>query len=237
MNVSTDFTKEYCIAFAQHNGGKPQEDCVTIFNSECIAIADGVSVMPHGDIASSFVCETAIWAYKHVRQRPYYWEEKTKLLQRIFRTTNLSLWQKRKESDFEDGLASTLCMAIFGKHKFWIGAVGDGRVYLIREGLVEELVSPESQSSLQIPMALGYQKTGILPRLVSERFIAGDVLLLATDGASDVLTEEDIRSACEIIGDTQKSCEDGVQYILKRSLERGSKENGSVCMVKHCSLK
>lgn len=233
MNVITSLEDMYVVVHEQIQGARPQqEDHIHLFESQCIALADGVGAMPNGEIASAFVCETAIWGYKHVRQRPYYWENKIKLLQRIFRTTNLALWQKRKESAFREGLASTLCLAILGAVKIWIGIVGDSRVYLIREGLVEELVNPESQREEHIPMALGFVRTGIIPRYVSETLVSGDVILLCTDGVSDVITEEDIRMLFEMSGTSEESCKKSLQFIIQQAQYRGGTDNMSACLIK-----
>ena len=223
----------FIIAHSQLVGAQSdQEDTILQFNAECIAIADGVSAMPHGKVASTFVSDTAVWCYKHVRQRPYYWEDKSKLLKRIFKTSNLALWQKRKEAEFAGGLASTLSVIILGIKKFWIGTVGDSRSFLIREGLIEELIPPEDQSSIRIPMALGFERSGIVPRITSDVLLSGDVLILATDGVSDVITEEDLRLAYDVIGQTQESCMQAVLHILTQANDHGSRDNMSVCVIR-----
>lgn len=233
MNVIPSLEDLYVVVSLQQQGNKlKQEDSIAIFDSQCLALAEGVEVMNHGHVASEFACETAIWCYKHVRQRPYYWDDKIKLLHRIFKTTNLSLWQKRKEKIFSDGLASTLCITILGPVKIWVGVVGNSRIYLIREGLVEELVPPESQQSQIIPMALGFVRSGIIPRCASERMISGDLLLLCSDGVSDFISEEDIRICSEFVEVTKDSCMKAVGSLLSLASERGSNENASVCMIK-----
>ncbi len=233
MNAIPSLEDVYVIVQGQLKGLDPkQEDHVTVFEHEYISIADGVSAMPHGEVASVVASETALWGYKHIRQRPYYWENKIKLLQRIFRTTNISLWQKRKEHSFSEGLASTLCIAILGYSKIWIGSVGDSRVYLIREGLIEELIPPELQQNITVPMALGVVRNGIVPRYSVETLIRGDMLLVCTDGIADVLTEEDIRVATERSSSSKEQCQKIIDHLLAYALERGSNKNMSVCLIK-----
>src|SRR5574341_1651112 len=69
-------------------GRKRQEDSFANFNDECFALADGVGTLPNADVASQLAADTAVWAYKHVRQRHYYWASKRDFLKRIVRTTD-----------------------------------------------------------------------------------------------------------------------------------------------------
>src|SRR3989304_8104996 len=71
---------------------KLQKDYFINFSDECFVVADGVSDI-HGEAAAKLAADTAIWGYKHVRQRPFYWADKRRLLKRIFRSSNLTLWQ------------------------------------------------------------------------------------------------------------------------------------------------
>lgn len=211
---------------------KYQEDAIRIFNDECIVVADGVGDLHHGEIASAFVSETAIWAYMHVRQRPYYWEDKHLFLQRIFRTSNLALWNKSREPEYRDGLASTLCVTIIGDKKIWIGNVGDSRVYFGRDGLIDELISPESQKNILVSMALGYQRTRVLPRFTSEEFLPGDICIIMTDGVADFVTEVDLRTAISISKNTPECVNQSVDYLLTAAVNGQSHENMSVCVIK-----
>src|SRR3990167_8511195 len=82
-----------------------QEDYFVNYNDECFVICDGVGGLPHGEVASKLACDTAVWAYKLVRQRRTYWKDRKLFLKRIFRTTNITLWQKQREEEFEGGMA------------------------------------------------------------------------------------------------------------------------------------
>lgn len=233
MNVVASLEELFFVVESQLQGkSSVMDDHIQIFDTQCIALADGTGMLPYGDVASAFACDTAIWCYKHVRLRPYYWEDKIKLLGRIFRTTNLSLWQKRKERMYADGLASTLCVALLGIRNIWIAGVGSSRSYLIREGVIVELIPPENQQSRIVPMVLGCVRSGIVPRFVTEKIISGDVVLLCSDGVSDFVTEDDLRMTYEIVGDTLESCQKAVRSLLELAKDRGSTENETVCLIK-----
>ena len=96
----------------------------THFTDECFIITDGVRSLPHAKEAEALTAETALWAYRVVRQRPFYWKEKLPFLKRIFRSTNLRLWQKRRDPGFDAGLASALMVLIVIQDYFWLGSAG-----------------------------------------------------------------------------------------------------------------
>jgi serine/threonine protein phosphatase PrpC len=81
-------------------------------------------------------------------------------------------------------------------------------------------------------MALGFVRSGIIPRCAAENMISGDVLLICSEGVSDFVSEEDIRICSEMVEVSQDSCMKAVRCLLSLAIERGSNENASVCLIK-----
>jgi serine/threonine protein phosphatase PrpC len=210
---------------------RPQEDCFMHFNDECFVVADGVSG-GHGKIAATLASETAVWGYKHVRQRPFYWADKRLLLKRIFRSSNLAVWQKKRETGFESGLATTLSVAIVGPNKVWVGSVGDSAMLLYRDGLIDVLTKSDTDELHRLTRALGFKRLGLLPHLKVEVFLPGDMLILATSGVTQFVAEDEIRTVCEATGDTTESIGNAVSHLLQTAKENGSKKNLTLCMIK-----
>ena len=201
-----------------------QTDYFINFNDECFVVCDGHE-MVRGDAASTLAAETAIWGYKHVRHRPYYWSEKQLLVKRIFRSTNLAIWQKHREHGFEDGLVTTLSVAIIGTNKIWVGSVGDTSILLYRESLIDILTQTDADM-------LGLKRLGLLPHVKIDEFLGGDILLMATDGVMKFVSEDELRAACEMAGDTTQSVTDAVVHLLKTAQENGSEDNMTACIMK-----
>ena len=214
-----------------------QEDYFINYNDECFVIADGVGGLPNGQVAAKLASETALWGYKHIRQRPFYWRDKALLLRRIFRSTNLAVWQKRREDGFEAGLATTLVVAIVTPQKIWIGSVGDSSAYLYRDGLIDELTKADVDESGMLTKVIGIERLGLVPAVATERFLPGDTLLLATDGVTHYISEDQIRATFEVIGDTAESVTNGVVHLLRTAEEQGSDDNMTACIIKHLSEK
>lgn len=200
---------------------------VSHFADEFFAIADGSRDEKNGDTAAKLAVETAIWGYKHVRQRPYYWSLKHKLLARIFRTTNIMLWQKRKEDGFEQGLASALSAVIVGAHSFWVGSVGNSPVYLYRDGLVDDVSSPnDSDEQLRVNV-LGAKRFDVQPRIRKEAFLPGDIIVVTTDAVAASVSEGELRTLCEEAGDSRERMSEALNRFLRMAFERGRSDSAS----------
>lgn len=221
------------IAGGQAMGDRPiQEDFFSNFNDECVVVADGVSGLPNGDVAARLASETAIWGYKHIRQRPFYWADKELLLKRIFRSVNLTIWQKRREKGFEMGLATTLSVLIIGGYKFWVGTVGDSSVLLYRESLIDFLTPVDVREDGTLTNALGMKRLGLVPHVAVEKFLPRDIILMATDGVLNYLDEDQLRVTFEVTGDTKESVANAVSHLIHTAQENGSRDNMTAILLK-----
>jgi serine/threonine protein phosphatase PrpC len=211
---------------------KTQQDYVGNINDELFVVADGVGSMPHADTAAILGGETAIWGYKHIRLRPFYWADKLLLIKRIFRSSNITVWQKRRESGFENGLASTLSIAIIGSQKIWVGSVGDTSIFLYREGLIDYLTPVDINKQGMLTNALGLKRYGLVPHVAVDKFLSGDILCIATDGVVNYVSEEEFRGVLETISFSTESITAAAEHLLHIAEDHGSKDNMTVCLIK-----
>lgn len=237
LKATTTTGKESVIfAGGQRMGERPrQEDYFISFRDECFVVADGVGSIPHADVAAKLAVETALWGYKHIRQRPFYWRDKKLFMQRIFRSANLTLWQKRREVEFSEGLLTTLLVVMIGARSFWLGSVGDTSAFLYRETLIEKLTIEDVDQSGFLTKVLGRQRFGPKPQFLAEPFLAGDILFLATDGVAQFLAEEQLREVLENSGNTTKELEIAIEKILIYAQENGSQDNLTAVLIKKIS--
>lgn len=209
-----------------------QEDYFVNFNDECFVVADGVGGSSHGEEASRLAAETALWGYKHIRARRFYWVDKKKLLKRIFRTTNMAVWQKRRETGFAEGLATTLVVAIITPSQFFVGSVGDTTAILYRETLIDTLTPEDRDATGRLTKAVGVQRLGLVPHIHVDKFLPGDMLLLATDGVVDFVDEEDIRALLESSGTTSTALAQTTEALIQKATANGSHDNMTACLIK-----
>jgi len=214
-----------------------QEDFFLNFNDECFVLADGVGSLPHGDVAARLASETAIWGYKHIRQHRYYWLDKKLFMKRIFRTTNMTIWQKRREQGFEQGLATTLMVAIIGPKSFWLGHAGDSAAWHIRGSTIKKLTREIDVFEKTPHGILGIKRLGLVPNYASGEFRKGDVLVMASDGCGNYLTPQDILMSVLIAGSDTGSATNAVTALLDASETNGSVENMTAVMIKRVDTK
>lgn len=212
-----------------------QEDSIRNFSTECFAIADGVGGMKHGDIAARLTTETAIWGYKHIRLRPFYWADKKLFIKRIFRSVNITVWQKQREIGFSYGMASTLVVLMVGSRTIWLGSVGDSSALFLHNNIVTALVKPDRSSDGSISKAIGVARYGLVPQFATRPFELGDSVAIVTDGISDVLTPEEIAEFF-FGASTQVALEDGIKNLLEAAQEKGSTDNMTACIVSRVAV-
>ena len=213
-----------------------QEDYFFNYNDECFVVTDGVSALPHGDVAAKLAAETAVWGYKLVRQRKFYWEDKQKLLRRIVRSVNLAVWSKRKETGFVSGLATTLLVLITGLRNFWVASVGDSSAWLLRAGKLSKLTRDDIDQNGVLTHAVGFQRLGLVAQVATDRFIDGDTLLLASDGLTERLTVRDIEKNMQCAGVTTATVVDVVTDLLETARKKGGQDNMTACLVKKIAV-
>ncbi len=199
---------------------------------ECFIIADGVASLPHAGIAEQLTRETALWAYTMVRQRRFYWREKPLFLKRIFRSTNLRLWQKRRDKGFDAGLASAITVLIVIDDYFWIGSAGNCNSFLFRDGLIDILTKRDVDSDGMITKAAGFSRKQLIPSMHSEKLLENDIILIASDSIANFVSEDEMRAILEDVGTTTESLQIAVDSLIETAKAAGSTDSMSACLVK-----
>jgi serine/threonine protein phosphatase PrpC len=191
FQIKTINTHEDVIyVFRQITFSGQKVDYIDHYKDECFAVAKGNQDLPNADLGSRLAAETALWGYRQIRLRPFYWQDKKLLLNRIFRSVNMTLWQKRRETGFTKGVESTLGVVIFGPHKVWLGAMGDCPIYIFRNGqIVDEL---SSKLNIHKFNCLGRDRYGIVPQVAVFKFEANDVLCLFSGNISQNINISDL---------------------------------------------
>ncbi len=199
---------------------------------ECFIIADGYPGLPHALEAEQLTRETALWAYRMVRQRPFYWKGKLSFLKRIFRSTNLRLWQKRRDPGFDAGLAAALSVLIVIEDYFWLGSAGNSNTYLYREGLIDLLTLRDVDEDGMLTKAVGFARHQLIPATHSEKFLENDILLLLSDSIANYVSEEEMRGILEKVEVTTASLTTALDTLTDTAKAAGSNGATSLCMVK-----
>ncbi len=162
-----------------------------------------------------------------------------------------SNWRTRQffrpaqQQNGRNGMGSTIVAALVRGHSLAIANVGDSRIYLIRQGTIQQLTQDHSlvmeqvrrgyitleqaqQSEMQniILRALGSEEAveADMEDLVT---IAGDMLIMASDGLTRYVPDEDILKIVLGRRDLQQACGE----LVKRAKECGGDDNITCLLV------
>ena len=146
------------------------------------------------------------------------------------------------------GMGTTLTMAYCLDHELFVIHVGDSRCYLYRQNdlhqvtkdhtLVQEMLrrgvlQPEEAGTHRlrhvITNVVGGNEAGVHPEVHKIHLEPDDVLLLCSDGLTEMVPDEDIRKVLAAEADPRRAC---VQ-LVERANANGGKDNITVIVVRY----
>ena len=231
------------------------EDCFRIVQPlQLFVLADGMGGEAHGEIASALAVETVV---KHCMEgqenpsAPLLGEAapaltpKTRRILSAAHLANQKIFKSAQEHPEQQGMGATLTVAWINGAQLSIAHVGDSRVYLLRNGMLQQLTSDHSlvaeqvrrgiitateaeQSNLQSVLlrALGTQPEVEVDVEQVEMF-PRDTLLLCSDGLTRMVTEPEIAGTLQAEPDPQRAAE----RLVEHANESGGVDNVTVIVV------
>lgn len=191
------------------------------------AVADGVGGGPSGDFASRAVVNTL---YESFRDQDVSQSAVVDSIQRA----NTFVYGAA-QSNGRKGMASTVVVGWKSGGQICCFNVGDSRIYRVREGQVEQLTRDQTKQIQKAPNVFKHVVTnavGIKPTLQIEvtrhDCTSGDLLLLMSDGVSDLL-DYDVIS--RIVASKQYSLVDKARALVSESERRGGQDDKTVVLV------
>ncbi len=202
-------------------------------------VADGMGGHNAGDFASRFVVENLL-LYAKVDDRPVI----TVLREGIARV-NGELYAHATENMALQGTGTTLVAATIEDSTLYVANVGDSRLYIFRDGklrqitrdhsYVEELVAlgeieRDSQEYVKkkniITRAVGTEM-GVNVDFFEEQLMPGDLILMCSDGLSNMVPNEEI---CRYL-ESGHSLKEKVGQLIDSANGHGGKDNITVILV------
>jgi protein phosphatase len=145
------------------------------------------------------------------------------------------------------GMGTTVVVALFHWGKICVGHVGDSRLYRWRKGVLEQLTRDHSFLQEQVESGILTEEEarrstyrslltralGIDPEIEVEvgeyALDEGDLFLLCSDGLTDMLEADDLRS---IIGHGEAPTQDIAAHLVAEANARGGRDNVSVILLR-----
>ena len=211
-------------------------------------VADGMGGANAGGTASRMAIEyarQAIIADLHL-EIPIEREQIEAIIRNAIINANKYVYGKSKENPEYTGMGTTLSIALIIKNKVYIGHVGDSRIYRIRKNIMRQLTKDHSyvQALVQdgsitkeeaehhpqknmLLKAVGCEEE-IEPDVMVKGFLKDDVLLMCSDGLTNMMDTKDIYD--EIV-EGKKNLKKTCNSLINHSKINGGYDNISVILI------
>lgn len=202
-------------------------------------VADGMGGHKAGDLASRYTVEKFLEVVRSSEE-----SNPITIIEQAVRVANLSLIEKSKESIDYEGMGTTLVVATIIDNSLYIANIGDSRLYLVNNeiqqitrdhSLVEEMINlgeidrkkaRTHEKKNIITRAIGVD-TEVLPDFFEIDYAEGDIILMCSDGLTNMIEDEDI---AHIINQGSE-LSDIAGNLIDVANRNGGKDNISVVLV------
>ncbi|MSS43864.1 Stp1/IreP family PP2C-type Ser/Thr phosphatase [Anaerosalibacter bizertensis] len=210
-------------------------------------VADGMGGHKAGEVASNMAVEIVKDFF--IEKKEEFKKNKvdiSKFIRSVVEKANTIIYKKSIENDEFHGMGTTITMAYISEDKLYIGHVGDSRAYLLRNNkfiqitedhsLVAEMVKKGSISEEEaechpqrniITRAIGTDEE-VITDIIVEDIYKDDILLLCTDGLTNMMNDDEIKEILINKIDLQKNC----NSLVKKANRLGGIDNVTVIAIK-----
>lgn len=202
-------------------------------------VADGMGGHKAGDYASAYAVN-AIEREVDEDQR----DEPIKILQNAIECANAEIFEKSKEEDFA-GMGTTVVASTIIGSVLYVANVGDSRLYVINDeikqitkdhSLVEEMVRvgelDREEARFHPDKNIITRAVGAEPNVLADFFEVnlsdGDVILMCSDGLSNMVGDSDIFDIVK----KHKSVEKMAKELVNLANRNGGKDNIGIVLVR-----
>jgi PPM family protein phosphatase len=234
---------------------KNNEDCYAIDDSlQLYVLSDGMGGQAHGEVASKLAVQTVL---THCRQSensratPIFGEsspdvsERTNRLSSAIHLANRKVFETASSNSEQKGMGATIVTAWVESQRLSIAHVGDSRAYLLRGGAMEQLTADHSLVAEKVRVGIltpqeadASEMQSVLTRAVGttdsvevdtdeQVLLAGDFLLLCSDGLTRMVTDPEIASTLL----TSSSAQEAAERLVDLANDNGGVDNVSVIVL------
>lgn len=223
------------------------EDFWAPLNAEqFFVLADGMGGHQAGEVAAAEAVSLMCGLFKEKIRGPKknLQQSKEVIKETIQEVNRLIYFMSCHHEDFT-GMGTTLCCIYLHAEGLVCGHVGDSRIYLLRQQKLKQLTQDHSLLRELIDLgrlnekeALGFQHKNIItkaigtepfvePSVKTDVLLPGDVLLMCTDGLTDMLSHDDIQRIMRYSPD-----QDTAKNLIEAAKQRGGYDNITAVVVK-----
>jgi len=202
-------------------------------------VADGMGGHNAGDLASKLSVETIVSYVENAKDASM-----VDCLKNAIIEANRELRDKAKEDERLVGMGTTMVVASCQGHSLLVANVGDSRLYIVNEmitqitrdhSLVEEMVQ---FGGIDRDSARTHPDKNVITRAIGAEddvkidffqvnLKLGDVVLMCTDGLTNMLSDDEIR----MILDGQRDIVEKAEELVKAANNNGGRDNIAVVLI------
>ncbi len=210
----------------------------------CI-VADGMGGHNAGEVASAFAVEF-LKDYIDSRLKEYTaGSEIIDFLKEGVKEVNTEILKKSAESESFAGMGTTVIVCIINGGTLYAAHVGDSRLYLIHNGIIDKITTDHSMveellnsGTITREEAMKHPKKNIITRAVGgeltiktdifiNSLVENDIILVCTDGLTNMIKEQEILKIIEEHYDLQFA----VEELIRLANLRGGLDNITVIAI------
>ena len=207
-------------------------------------VADGMGGYNGGEIASSLaVTATKDFIENNFAETEHTKEKLQELVKNAIEYANMLVYEKSKEVPELQGMGTTIEVALVHNNRVYIGHVGDSRIYRIRKDFIRRLTTDHSyvqklvkDGTISKEEAVHHPKKNMLtkalgctsfvePDVTVKGFLKDDVLVLTSDGLTNMVTDKEIYEAIKFNIDI------ATEKLVDKANENGGLDNITVIIV------
>lgn len=211
-------------------------------------VADGMGGHNAGEVASKMAINIASEyiksSFHHVEFNDF---KVHRIIREAIEIANRKVYQHSLLQKECDGMGTTITSAIILNNKIYIGHIGDSRAYLLTDSefnqitedhtLVSELVKNGSITETEaknhpkrniITKALGTD-SNIEPDLLNLEINNNNILILCSDGLTNVVDDNELENTFRNSKDLQKGCD----YLVELANNRGGYDNITIIAIRY----
>jgi protein phosphatase len=207
-------------------------------------VADGMGGHAAGEVASEMAARLVAETYRPARGMSD--DELMAQMVAAIRAANAAIFERTLQEHDKRGMGTTVTALALLPRRYLIGQVGDSRAYILRGATLTQVTKDHSYVQEQVdagrlspeearvhPYANVITRCvgssgDVVPDLYIGTLEAGDLILLASDGLTGMMEDEDVQAVLE----QEVSLEERVDLLIAEANRRGGLDNITVILVR-----
>lgn len=210
-----------------------------------LVLADGMGGYQAGEVASRMAVTTIVDTVREQHQDAKDLESKCTLLRASVEQANRAIFDAARKHMQYQGMGTTVVACEAVDDRFIVGWVGDSRLYRFRDRLLKQVT--RDHSLVQELIDHGHYSKADAHQLVSKNIVTralgvesdvdvdliildampGDVVLMCSDGLTDMMGDEDLQ---EILQHCGPNIQAAAIQLVSEANARGGRDNVSVIL-------